>query len=421
MQTNRPRHDLVSQDHAGQYAADHRPIGRHGVFALVKPSPRRLVLIAVFLSSLAFGLLFQLFPPLLAVIARQFQVNRSLSSLVMTLFLVPILLIAFPAGALVSRYGVRLMGQLAFGWLVAGTSVCIVAPTFAVLLLGRVISGVGGGLLMIALLTLITESIPRTEQGLALGLFVAGLPAGTGIAFDLLAQLGSRLGWRGELGTALLIVLGAFLVFWGGIPTRTRSTAPFAHLGAVVRQGQMWRLALVTLLGYTAIIGFTTWGPTTLVTFARVPLWVGTILASILLVIDIPFAPLWGAISDRLGRRKPFIVAGFTVYLIGSLLVPIITHAGTLGVVGLLITITAMGGGCAMFFPAALAMPAELVQPEQVGLAYAMLFMAQVGGMLLGPILIGTVLDFGFAGGALLSVSALTLLGLLVGVTLHGR
>ena len=130
---------------------------------------------------------------------------------------------------------------------------------------------------------------------------------------------------------------------------------------------------------------------------------------------------VWGAVSDRLGRRKPFIVGGFTIYLIGSLVVPVVADAGALSVAGLLLTITGMGIGCAMSFPAALAIPAETVEPEQVGMAYALFFMAQVGGMLLGPVLIGAVLDLGSATGAFLAVSAITLAGVLVGLTLRGR
>src|SRR5262245_61623572 len=113
MPTNQRVQETTIQDVSGQEQGS-----LHGIFAFARPSPQRRVLMIVFLSYLAFGLLFQLFPPLLALIGRQFQVNHSSASLVMTLFLAPILLIAFPAGALVSRYGVRLMGQLAFGWLI---------------------------------------------------------------------------------------------------------------------------------------------------------------------------------------------------------------------------------------------------------------------------------------------------------------
>ena len=421
MQANHPQSNLISQDGPGQQVIDPRPVGAHGVLALVAPSPQRLVLAAVFLSYLAFGVLFQLFPPLLSALGKEFHVNHGAASLVMTLFLLPILVVAFPAGALVARYGVRRIGVWAFALLMAGALVSLAAPAFAVLLPGRAVSGLGGGLLVIALLRLLIEHIPQAQRGLALGIFVAGLPAGTGIAFDVLAPLGAKLGWRAEMGVAFLLLLGVLLVFLRAVPRTPHQRAHTPRLLPVLRNGQLWRLSLVTLLGYTAIIGFTTWTPTTLVSFARVPLWLGAVIASVLLVIDIPFAPLWGTVSDRLGRRKPFIVGGFTIYLLGSLVVPVVASASGWGIAGLLITITGMGVGCAMFFPAALAIPTETVEPEQVGLTCALFFMAQVGGMLLGPVLIGEVLDLGSATGAFLAVSAITLAGVLVSLTLRGR
>lgn len=144
-------------------------------------------------------------------------------------------------------------------------------------------------------------------------------------------------------------------------------------------------------------------------------------IATVLLVIDIPFAPLWGAVSDHAGRRKPFILLALTVYLLGSLLVSVMTRTGLWTIPGLLVVIAGMGIGCAMFFPVSLAIPAETVEPEQVGVAYAMLLMAQVAGMLLGPTLIGSIGDFSSAAGVFLSVSAVTLAGLLLRTTLRGR
>lgn len=419
MQANRPHRYPMSQDSLAQHTDDPRPVGAHGVFALMASSRERGVLLAVFLSYLTFGVLFQLFPPLLSALGKEFHVNHGTASLVMTLFLLPILVVAFPAGVLVARYGVRRIGLWAFALLLAGALVNLAAPAFAILLLGRVISGLGGGLLVIVLLWLLIEHIPQAQRGLAPGIFVAGLPAGTGLAFDVLAPLGAKLGWRGEMGVVLLLLLGVLLVFLREAPRTPHRRVHAPRLLPVLYNEQLWRLSLVTLLGYTAIIGFTTWAPTTLVTVTRVPLWLGTVLASVLLVIDIPFAPLWGAVSDRLGRRKPLIVGGFTIYLLGSLAVPVVAHAGALSVPGLLLTITGMGIGCAMFFPAALAIPVETVESEQVGLAYALFFMAQVGGMLLGPVLVGAVLDFGSATEAFLVVSAITLVGVLVGLTLR--
>jgi YNFM family putative membrane transporter len=394
------------QETANRHSAAQRPGNSHGFFALFASASQRCVLAVVFLSYFAFSVLFQLFPPLLPMIGSQFQVNHSTASLVMTLFLLPILAIALPAGFLVGRYGVKPMGQLAYALLLAGTLMSSAAPSFAILLLGRVISGLGGGLLVIALLTLLAERISQAQRGLALGIFVAGLPVGTGAAFYLLAPLSGRLGWRGEVGIALVLLLGALALFLWGLAPATR---------------RLEGLALVTLLGYTAISGFTAWTPVTLVTFAQVPLWLGVVIATVLLVIDIPFAPLWGAVSDHAGRRKPFILLALSLYLLGSLLVSVMTRTRLWTIPGLLVVIAGMGIGCAMFFPVSLAIPAETVEPEQVGVAYAMLLMAQVGGMLLGPALIGSLLGLSEAAGVFLSVSAVTLAGLLFRATLRGR
>lgn len=237
------------QETANQLSAGQRPGSSHGYFALFASASQRSVLAVVFLSYFAFSVLFQLFPPLLPVIGSQFHVNHSTASLVMTLFLLPILAIALPAGFLVGRYGVKPIGQLAFALLIAGALVSIAAPGFAILLLGRVISGLGGGLLVIALLTLLTERIPQAERGLALGIFVAGLPLGTGVAFYLLAPLAGWLGWRGEVGIALVLLLGALTLFLWEIPPAAHHLKAVPRPSAALRNGRMEGLALVTLLG----------------------------------------------------------------------------------------------------------------------------------------------------------------------------
>jgi MFS family permease len=137
-----------------------------------------------------------------------------------------------------------------------------------------------------------------------------------------------------------------------------------------------------------------------------------------LLIIDIPFAPMWGAVSDRIGRRRPFVIAAFTVYLIGSLLVPWVAQTHT--VVPLVLVIVGMGIGCAMFFPAALTIPAETITKERAGAAYGLVFTAQVTGMLAGPVLIGQ-LDSGTPALAFFGVSGVTALSLAAAFTLRSR
>lgn len=377
----------------------------------------------LFYAYLAFGTLLQVFPPLLDRVIDEFGVSRQSTALVMTLFMAPVVLLAIPAGLLVDRHGVAGTGRLAFLLMLLGGAATALAGTFPALLLGRVISGAGGGLLVVVLFKVMAQTFSRAQYGLALGIFAAGLPAGTGLAFNGLGPLGQTLDWRAATLAATLVVGSALAVFEllvrRNAPSTDGSTA--VNPAQALQSRELWRLAATTALGYMAILAFTTWAPTTLVSYAGIPLWVATFIASLLLLIDIPFAPLWGRASDRAGRRKPFIVASFAIYLAGSLAVPFIAVTPVVAIPGLLAVITLMGIGCAMFFPTALAIPGEVVVPQLAGAAYGLFFTAQVSGMMLGPVLLGYVLDWGSTVHAFLAMSVMTLAGLLAALTLKSR
>lgn len=393
------------------------------------PSPHKMTnrsllttYLLLFSAYFVFGALFQVFPPLFAPIIQTFALSRTLASLTMTLFIAPIVLLAIPSGIAVDRYGTAIVGRIAFGLLFVGGLATGLVGTFPLLLVARAVSGIGGGLLLVTLLKVVVEQVPRNRRGLALGIFAAGLPAGTGVAFNLLGPLGLHLGWRtAVLAAAAFVGIGAVL-FWRLNPAPSvKPPTPTTRLRQVLRNPELWRLAATTVFGYMAILGFTTWAPSTLTRYAGVPAWVAAFIASLLLLIDIPLSPPWGRLSDRIGRRKPLIIASFAIYLTGSLLVPIAARLPVLTIPALLGVVLVMGIGCAIFFLVALAIPPEVVSAELAGAAYGLFFTAQVIGMMAGPILVGMTLDRTSAVGGFLAVSVLALGGVLPALTLRSR
>lgn len=379
--------------------------------------------LSIFYTYFAFALLFQAYPPLFNALMAEFDIGRQAVALVMTLFLAPIVVLAVPAGLLVDRLGVRRVGWVAFGLMAAGALVSGLTSSFPVLLAARALAGAGGSFLIVAVLKIITYRFTRERLGLALGIFAAGLPAGTAIAFNVLSAGSDALGWRAvTLVTGLIAISALWPYLWlaSGAPVEEGRLQPPTSMASVFGSGELWRLTAVTMFGYAAIIGFTTWTPSILVEYAAIPLWVSLALASLLLVVDIPFAPLWGKASDRMGTRKAFVVLAFTVFLAGSLVVPYIARSAA-AVPGLLLIIGIIGIGCAMFFPAALAIPAENVAPPLAGAAYGMLFTAQVAGMMVGPSLVGFILDSASIYAGFLTVSAMALAGLAAALTLRTR
>lgn len=120
-----------------------------------------------------------------------------------------------------------------------------------------------------------------------------------------------------------------------------------------------------------------------------------------------------GAAVDRygpgwVGRRRPFVVASFVVYGSGAWLVPAAARAGALP---LLAVVAGMGIGCAMFFPATLAIPPSLVPERLLGAAYGLLFTAQAAGMTVGPLALGVVFDRASGPAGFVVIGALAALG----------
>jgi DHA2 family multidrug resistance protein-like MFS transporter len=344
------------------------------------------------LSYACFGTVFQVLPPYFDRLQREFEVGRTLTGFSMTAFLLPLALGALVFGVSCDRHGSARVGRLGFTLLFTGSLATVAAPSFAVLLGARALAGLGGGMVLVAVLKLLASEVPAERLGIAFGVFIAGLPIGTAVAFDGLNHLHS---WRLSAAAATALAAGGGAIFWGAVspgrksgreeplPPATRTILDIAALRL---------LALLVALGYAAIVAFTTWAPTRLSSYAGFAGGTAALIASVLLVIDIPFAPLWGRVSDRVGRRKPFVVASFLVYALGAFLVP---QAALAGVAPLLLVVGAMGIGCAMFFPATLAVPQALVPENLLGATYGVFLAAQALGMALGPLALGLVFEHG--------------------------
>src|SRR5260370_32047303 len=78
------------------------------------------------------------------------------------------------AGYLSDKIGTKLVFMLSLGLFTLGSGLCAIAPTEALLILFRVIQGVGGGGLFPIVFALIYRAFPPTERGLPSA--IIGLP-----------------------------------------------------------------------------------------------------------------------------------------------------------------------------------------------------------------------------------------------------
>ncbi len=210
-----------------------------------------------------------------------------------------------------------------------GTIVCGYAGSFAMLLLGRLIVGIGEAALAPAALSMISDMFPTARRGTAIGLFAMGMAIGGGAAISIggivlglavdhrfagIPLVGALAPWREVLvllGLSGLPVLALMTLV--PEPERRRGLVPGEcsgdSLGEVVKSLALVRHALLPLVLACALMSvgdfaLLSWAPALL---ARRYLLSATAIGFALGLPIITAGALaslgGGAISDRLARR----------------------------------------------------------------------------------------------------------------------
>lgn len=195
--------------------------------------------------------------PVSAELAAEFDVSLSAIGLLSgTLFLGTSIVVLLLAPLVSERLGLVGALQLAAITVVAGNVVFAVAPSFGVLVVGRVLAGVG-----LALVSGLGPVYARQLGGLrAVGLFGAGIQVGIAGALlvgAVLVDLGA--GWR--VGMAISALLGALPLAF--LRPGAAEAAPHAHVPgfahAALRSPWVFRLALLFVAIYGVPLVLAAW------------------------------------------------------------------------------------------------------------------------------------------------------------------
>ncbi|MGH7388624.1 MAG: MFS transporter [Candidatus Rokuibacteriota bacterium] len=297
-------------------------------------------------------------------------------------------LTAFAGGAAGDRAGHARVLVAGLALSAVGYVACGLAPAFGWLVAGRVVQGVGGGLVYGTAPALVTLGVEAARRGRALGFLAAAM----GLAFSagpvVAGALVERFGWaavfhvRAPLALALAVWAVAGLpgarVHAGAprIAARDVVRAPVLGLGALAFAGNagifsIWLLAPFYLLdrrGFDAITGGAL--------FMLTPL--GTTLA----------APLGGWLADRVGPRAP-AAAGLALEAAALATLSRAEPATPVAVVAL--ALLAAGAGLGVFQVPNMAAVMGAFPAGQQGAAGGFAFLARTLGTVAGVALLAEV------------------------------
>ena len=153
-------------------------------------------------------------------------------------------------GKLGDLFGYRLVFRSGLIVAAVGFGACAFAPTYPLLLAGRMLQGVGIALTLSCAPALATTLFSETERTRVLGIYAAAMAAGTALGPIAGGFMVAWFGWSAVFWTRAPIVVAALLLSFG-IPAETRQNAPRAldFTGALLLV--TWVAAL--LLGFASL------------------------------------------------------------------------------------------------------------------------------------------------------------------------
>jgi EmrB/QacA subfamily drug resistance transporter len=214
-----------------------------------------LIFVVLAAAAASFSLLQSLINPVLPTIQRDLSTSQSTVTWVLTAWLLSAAIATPILGRVGDMVGKRRTLLIALAAIVLGNLVAAIAPTIGVLVIARVIQGLGGAIFPLAF-GIIRDEFPARRVPSAVGAISAIIAVGGGLGVVLAGPIVGALGWRWLFWipmavTAIVAVFAFFLV----PESRARSGGRINWLGAALLAG--WLVALLLPLSEGHVWG---WG-----------------------------------------------------------------------------------------------------------------------------------------------------------------
>jgi MFS family permease len=359
-------------------------------------------------------------PPIVPLLMTALGISITEAGFLMSVFAFTGLVLALPSGLIFQRAGYRVTGLLAGGSIILGAVLGALSRSMGGLLASRVVEGIGTCFMAVLAPAIIAQWFVARRRGTAMGIWAAWVPVGQTAMLLIAPALAQSAGWRSvwwlSAGYALVVTV-LYLAFVRPAPASSSPAgAPPAGAsrvtsGQVMRNRNIWLLAAAFGAFNAAIIGLSTYLPTFLASQRGLSLGAAALVSSVITLITIFSAPGGGMVSDRIGSRKKPYLAGFAA---GVILLPLVSALSVTGLIALVVLIgLALGVIPTTIFAAAVEAAGD---ERQGGAAMAVIMVGQNAGMLIGPVVVGALIESAVGWpAAFASLGVMSLLGLLAG------
>jgi predicted MFS family arabinose efflux permease len=320
---------------------------------------RWLILATLFLARTTMGFQFQAVASLSSFVVTDLGIDYARLGLLIGLYLLPGIVIAYPGGLLGQYVGDKRIAILGMALMVAGGLATAVTDNFTVLAAGRLVSGSGAVLLNVLLTKMTTDWFIGREIGTALAVLVSSWPIGIGLALVTLPWLAAHASpayaFAATAAAAVAVLL--LIAFIYRIPPaaapapaadKSRARLSPAEIGLVSLAGIVWMLFNV---GYILIVSF---APALLTSRGLSALEAGLVISLVSWTVIVTI-PIGGVLIDRIGHASALMIVSFLLLALAMALVPAVPSLALMIFIGAIIGLPV---------GAMMVLPAEVLAPQ---------------------------------------------------------
>jgi MFS family permease len=324
-------------------------------------------------------------------------------------------------GALLDRFGVRLVGSIFVGMMVFGAGLVTFAisagfapeTSLTIAYVGCMLFGLGSEIAGVSVTRSLAKWFKGRNMALAMGLQLAIARFGTATAI-LIAPMIVTQKAAGEMymlsdtnrpAMIGLAVLGIGAILWAvfvgldaGFDRQTGETDKvetaeedkfrISDIWKVLSNPRFLMIAVLCVTFYCTVIRFKKFGVSILLPLFGVDLEIATVLLAMIPFFTILFTPLFGALVDKVGKATLWMIVGSALVLISHM---IITFAPQGEPVYAYIAIALLGTGYSLVPSAMWPSVPKIIPEKNLGTAYSLIYWVQNLGMWAVPIYVGRI------------------------------
>ena len=328
-------------------------------------------------------------------------------------------------GILLDKFGVRLIGSVFVGMMVAGAAVvtaAISAPglsagtSLTIAYIGCMLFGLGSEIAGVAVTRSIAKWFKGKNVALAMGLQLAIARIGTGLAMLLSPVLVLKNHMEGTMYTLSETnrpaIIGLSLLFIGAIlwavfvamdakydrqegivtqrgEVKEEDKFKFSDILKVLSNLRFIMIALLCVFFYCCVISFKKFGTSIIIPRFGLDDSTASVMISMIAFAPVLFTPLFGALVDKVGKATTWMITGAVLVFCAHMLIGF--APGDVPFYGYL-SIVLLGIGYSLVPSAMWPTVPKIIPEKNLGTAYSLIYWIQNMGMLLVPIFVGRIM-----------------------------